>query len=80
MVEGKSLPSASTTLVARRGSKTSKADDTKLRDISFLELLRLNKPDWPIVLLGVVASAVIGTLFPIMAPHFSEVLRVSMIA
>ena len=51
-------------------------DEEELEKISFLEVLRLNKPDWPYVLVGVAASAFIGAIFPAMAPLFSEILQV----
>ena len=44
--------------------------------ISYLQLLKLNKPDWFLVLVGVLFSAVIGCLFPLISLLFSEVLRV----
>ena len=49
-----------------------------LPKLSLKELLKLNKPDWLLVLIGVVCSAVIGCLFPLMAILFSEVLRVGL--
>ena len=42
-----------------------------------MELLKLNRPDWLFVLVGIVCSALIGCLFPLIAIPFSEVLRVS---
>ena len=47
------------------------------RNVSFKELLKLNRPDWPLVLVGVILSSFIGCLFPLMAVLFGEVLRVS---
>lgn len=49
----------------------------KVQRVPFTQLLKLNKPDWLLVLIGVLCSAVIGCLFPLMAILFSEVLRVS---
>lgn len=49
----------------------------KVPKVPFTQLLKLNKPDWPLVLIGVLCSAVIGCLFPLMAILFSDVLRVS---
>ncbi len=46
-------------------------------EVSFRELLALNKPDWPLIVIGVIMSAIVGVLFPLMAVLFSEVLRVS---
>lgn len=50
----------------------------KIEKVSFMELIKLNKPDWPFVLIGVICSAVIGCLFPLMAILFSGVLAVSL--
>lgn len=60
----------------RRRHKVPEAD-AHHKAVSFKELLKLNRPDWPLVLIGVILSAVIGCLFPLMAVLFSEVLRVS---
>ncbi len=62
--------------ILRKRNRISEAEQP-LRQVTFRELLALNKPDWPLVLVGVVASALIGTFFPVMAPLFSELLRVS---
>ena len=48
----------------------------KLPKVPFKQLLKLNKPDWIFVLVGVICSAVIGCLFPLMAILFSDVLAV----
>ena len=64
------------TKMLRRRHRTKKE---KLPKVSFKELLKLNKPDWPLVLIGIVCSAVIGCLFPLMAILFSDVLRVSLL-
>ena len=48
----------------------------ELEQVKFLELLALNLPDWYLVLLGVICSALLGALFPLMAIIFSEFLEV----
>ena len=48
----------------------------KVPKVPFRELLKLNKPDWYLVLLGIICSAIIGCLFPLMAILFSAVLEV----
>ena len=63
--------------LVKRRHKVPDADTQAAREVSFLELLALNKPDWYLVVLGVILSAVVGVLFPLMAVLFSEVLRVS---
>ena len=55
-----------------------KKKDHNVPKVSFLELLKLNQPDWYIVLVGVIGSAVMGCLFPLMSLIFSDVLRVSL--
>ena len=64
------------TKMVRRRHRTKKE---KLPKVSFRELLKLNKPDWLFVLIGVICSAMIGCLFPLMAILFSDVLRVSLL-
>ena len=59
-------------LLGRRGKKK----EEEIPSISFTELLKLNAPDWYLVLTGVVFSAAIGVLFPVMAIIFSDVLQV----
>ena len=54
--------------------KRKKADD--LPKLSFLDLLKMNQPDWPFVVVGVACSGLIGALFPFMSILFSEALRV----
>ncbi len=72
----KMRPSTLRRLVKRR-HKVRDTDTQAAREMSFLELLALNKPDWPLVVIGVIMSAIVGVLFPLMAVLFSEVLRVS---
>lgn len=62
--------------LVRRRNKIPDADK-QLKEVSAVELLKFNKPDWPLVLIGVIMSAIVGALFPLMAVLFSEVLRVS---
>lgn len=38
--------------------------------------MKLNRPDWHFVLLGIFMSAMVGCLFPLMAILFSELLEV----
>ena len=44
--------------------------------MKFLELIKLNFPDWPFVLMGIILSAIVGCLFPLMSILFSELLEV----
>ena len=45
--------------------------------VKFKELLKLNRPDWPLVTVGIIVSGLVGALFPLMAILFSEMLEVS---
>lgn len=51
--------------------------DKELRRVTFRELLALNKPDWFLVVSGIIVSAIVGALFPLLAILFGEILRVS---
>lgn len=66
--------SSSLTKIIRKKKKK----DQDVPEVSFLELLKLNKPDWYIVLVGVIGAAIMGCLFPLMSIIFSDVLRVSL--
>lgn len=48
----------------------------QLQRVSFAQLFKLNKPDWYIVLIGIVFSAAMGCMFPVMAIFFGDVLGV----
>ena len=61
-------------LLSRRQRK--RKEKESLPPVSFLELLKLNIPDWYLVLIGIICSALFGCLFPLMSILFSEVLRV----
>ena len=63
----------------RRNSKDSKedfSDADPLVEVTFKELLKLNLPDWYLVVSGVLASAILGALFPVMSILFSGILEV----
>lgn len=48
----------------------------RLKRVSFAQLLKLNKPDWYLVLVGILLSTAMGCLFPLMATFFGDVLGV----
>ena len=52
-------------------------EEEEVSKIRWQELFKLNIPDLPFVLVGVIGSAIIGSLFPLMAILFSDVLEVS---
>lgn len=49
----------------------------ELPQVSLIELLKLNIPDWYLVLPGVIFFGLMGALFPTLSILFSEVLRVN---
>ena len=53
-----------------------KLEEEGIQEVSFKELIKLNLPDWHFVLAGIIGSAIIGALFPLISILFSEVLRV----
>ena len=50
--------------------------EKELPQLSFWELLKLNKPDWYFVVIGITMSALIAAMYPLLSIAFSEVLRV----
>ena len=52
-------------------------EDEDLPKVSFWELLKLNKEDWYLLLIGIVMSALVGSAFPLVSLLFSETVRVS---
>ena len=47
-----------------------------LSQVKFMDLLRLNAPDWFLVITGILMSGLVGCLFPLMSIFFSEMLEV----
>ncbi|CAI2165412.1 8429_t:CDS:2 [Funneliformis geosporum] len=58
-------------LVQAQALKTRKKKDTKT---PFSRLFNLNKPEWVLITIGVISSAIDGTIFPIFATIFSSLL------
>ena len=52
-------------------------EDEDLPKVSFWELLKLNKEDWYLLLIGITMSALVGSMFPLVSILFSETVRVS---
>ena len=59
-----------------RKPKPEESDADPLVEVTFIELLKLNIPDWYLVIVGVFCSTVLGALFPLMAILFSGLLEV----
>jgi hypothetical protein len=52
-------------------------DEQTPEKVSFIELIKLNMPDWFLVIPGIFFSALLGASFPMMAIIFSSFLGVS---
>lgn len=57
--------------------KKREEEDEALPSVPWLELLKLNLPDWYFAVPGVLAAGGIGALFPVLAVVFSGALEVS---
>ncbi|XP_073702575.1 ATP-dependent translocase ABCB1 [Garra rufa] len=70
---------SSTKKSLRKKSKKSKKDKKekeKVEEIPFTKILALNKPEWPYLLVGTVASLVGGAVYPCVAILFSKIIGV----
>ena len=47
--------------------------------MAFLDMLKLNIPDWHILVLGIIGSALIGALIPCISILLSEALEVGVV-
>ena len=59
-----------------RGKKNDE-DDKLLPPVPVKELIKLNLPDWHLVLVGVIAAGLVGALFPSLAVVLTGALGVS---
>lgn len=55
----------------------SQSDKKAKINVSFFDLLKLNKQEWFPLTVGIIGSAIMGAIFPLMSLVFSEVLAVS---
>ncbi|RXN18488.1 multidrug resistance 1-like protein [Labeo rohita] len=64
---------------SRKKSKKSKKDKKekeKVEEIPFTKILALNKPEWPYLLVGILASLVGGAVYPCVAILFAKIIGV----
>ena len=54
-------------------------DEEEISKVSFLDMLKLNIPDWHIIIPGIIGSALIGVLLPCVSILLSEALQVSVV-
>lgn len=51
----------------------------KVPEIPFTKILALNKPEWPYLLVGILASLVGGAVYPCVAILFAKIIGVSVL-
>ncbi|XP_075413697.1 ATP-binding cassette sub-family B member 5 [Tenrec ecaudatus] len=56
--------------------KTMQHKEKSLPEVSLLKIMKLNKPEWPFVVLGTLASVLNGTVHPVLAIIFAKILTV----
>jgi hypothetical protein len=57
---------------SHENARANEEDEAILPHIKFVRLLRANRPEWPYILLGVLASALIGGVMPILSLLFGD--------
>ncbi|KAJ8291016.1 hypothetical protein GJAV_G00020440 [Gymnothorax javanicus] len=84
------MSESETTLFRKRSTKTSsenakedegkddsdKAEEEKVPPVSFLKVLRLNRPEWPYIAVGVLCATINGLMQPLFAIIFSKIIGV----
>uniref|UniRef100_W5N0E5 ATP-binding cassette sub-family B member 5 n=1 Tax=Lepisosteus oculatus TaxID=7918 RepID=W5N0E5_LEPOC len=68
--------SAKTKLRRRKRGKKKKEEEESLPDIPFGKILEMNKPEWPFLVIGCVASLIGGAVYPCVAIVFSKIIGV----
>ena len=53
-------------------------DEDPVIEVKFKELLKLNKPDWYLVVPGVIFTGIQGAMYVVLAVLFSEIINVSL--
>nr|XP_054768939.1 ATP-dependent translocase ABCB1-like [Lytechinus pictus] len=62
-----------------KGSQVDEDDEKEEEEVeraSYMEILKLNKPEWPYIVVGILFAAVLGIAYPVFAILFSEVVAV----
>ena len=73
--EGKEAAKRQTSAGKKKGEEEEEADKD-IPEVSFLRVIRLNAKEWWLILLGVLGSAVNGSINPLFAVLFREILVV----
>uniref|UniRef100_A0A4W5JJM4 ATP binding cassette subfamily B member 4 n=2 Tax=Hucho hucho TaxID=62062 RepID=A0A4W5JJM4_9TELE len=80
-------PFSETTLIRRKSTKgssfigsekgdTDKTEDEEIPPVSFLKVLKLNLPEWPYMVVGVICATINGGMQPLFAVIFSKIIAV----
>uniref|UniRef100_A0A8C8FDU0 ATP-binding cassette, sub-family B (MDR/TAP), member 4 n=1 Tax=Oncorhynchus tshawytscha TaxID=74940 RepID=A0A8C8FDU0_ONCTS len=80
-------PFSETTLIRRKSTKGSsfigsekgdkdKTEDEEIPPVSFLKVLKLNLPEWPYMVVGVICATINGGMQPLFAVIFSKIIAV----
>ena len=68
-------PFGRTSSIRRSSRKSVEAEiKEKIKNVSIFDIVRLNKPEWPYIAVGVLGSAIVGLSTPAYAILFSEVI------
>ena len=59
--------------------KDIETDEDPLVQVKFKELLKLNKPDWYLVIPGIIFTGIQGVVYVVLAVLFSELINVSLL-
>ncbi|KAI5618278.1 multidrug resistance protein 1, partial [Silurus asotus] len=59
-----------------KSKKNKKKEKEKVEDVSFGRILALNKPEWPYMMVGILASFVGGAVYPCVAILFAKIIGV----
>uniref|UniRef100_A0A8C7F8Q7 ATP-binding cassette, sub-family B (MDR/TAP), member 4 n=1 Tax=Oncorhynchus kisutch TaxID=8019 RepID=A0A8C7F8Q7_ONCKI len=81
------MPFSETTLIRRKSTKGSsfigsekgdkdKTEDEEIPPVSFLKVLKLNLPEWPYMVVGVICATINGGMQPLFAVIFSKIIAV----
>lgn len=70
------LQAATPALKKQVSSKRQEEWDKEIPPASFIRLLKVNTPEWWLIIIGVLAAMVNGSVFPVYSILFGEVLRV----
>ncbi|XP_062322018.1 ATP-binding cassette, sub-family B (MDR/TAP), member 4 isoform X1 [Osmerus eperlanus] len=60
----------------KEGETKAEEEDEKVPPVSFFQVLRLNLPEWPYIVVGVICATINGAMQPLFAVIFSKIIAV----